>query len=145
MPTIFFNLLQWILDYSGFWTFPFRVPPPEGRERDTDSMLKTQCEEWRGNELSAELTVVHSYYISEPSEQSCTSQCGSAYIFFMQDEIRILDVESDAGDGVIVTFSDGTIGGYVVEELLELRPYREPIRKQHANRAPSGSGECASA
>jgi hypothetical protein len=61
----------------------------------------------------------------------------------MKDEIRILDVESDAGDGVIVTFSDGTIGGYVVEELLELRPYREPIRKQHANRAPSGSGECA--
>jgi hypothetical protein len=39
----------------------------------------------------------------------------------MKDEIRILDVESDAGDGVIVTFSDGTIGGYVVEELLELR------------------------
>jgi hypothetical protein len=30
-----------------------------------------------------------------------------------------------------------------VEELLELRPYREPIRKQHANRAPSGRGECA--
>jgi hypothetical protein len=106
-------------------------------------MFKTQCEEWRGNELSAVMTVVHGYYISEPSEHNCTLQFGSAYIFSMEDEIRILDVESDAGDGVIVTFSDGTIGGYVVEELLELRPYREPIRKQYANRAPSGSEECA--
>jgi hypothetical protein len=25
-----------------------------------------------------------------------------------------------------VTFSDGTMAGYVAEELLELRPFREP-------------------
>ena len=43
----------------------------------------------------------------------------------MIDEIRILQVELDGVDGVVVTFSDGTSGGYVVEELLELRPVRE--------------------
>ncbi len=45
--------------------------------------------------------------------------------------IRILTVECDVDDGVIVTFSDGTCDGFVAEELLELRPYREPtaIRK----------------
>ena len=32
----------------------------------------------------------------------------------------------DGKDGVFVTFSDGTKAGYVVEELLELRPKREP-------------------
>ena len=29
-------------------------------------------------------------------------------------------------DGLIVTLSDGTHTAYVVEELLELRPHREP-------------------
>jgi hypothetical protein len=38
--------------------------------------------------------------------------------------IRILSVEQDGDDGLIVTFSDGTTAGYVVEELLELRPVR---------------------
>ena len=45
----------------------------------------------------------------------------------MTHEIQITKVENDCGDGVIVTFSDGTIGAYVVEELLELRPYREHL------------------
>jgi len=40
--------------------------------------------------------------------------------------IRILTVERDGDDGLIVTFSDGTTGAYVAEELLELRPKREP-------------------
>ena len=40
--------------------------------------------------------------------------------------IRILTLERDGDDGLIVTFSDGTTGGYVVEELLKLRPHREP-------------------
>jgi hypothetical protein len=31
-----------------------------------------------------------------------------------------------------VTFSDGTVGAYVVEELLELRPYREPTEEAAA-------------
>jgi hypothetical protein len=43
----------------------------------------------------------------------------------MNGEIEILAVELDGKDGLVVTFSDGTIDGYVVEELLELRPVRE--------------------
>jgi hypothetical protein len=43
----------------------------------------------------------------------------------MTCDIRVLTTELDAGDGLIVTFSDGTTSGYVAEELLELRPYRE--------------------
>ena len=38
---------------------------------------------------------------------------------------RILKIEMDSDDGLIVTFSDKTTAGYVVEELLELRPVRE--------------------
>ncbi len=50
----------------------------------------------------------------------------------MAGEIRILKVEIDGEDGLIVTFSDGTVGGYVVEELLELRPIRERVKKLRA-------------
>jgi len=39
--------------------------------------------------------------------------------------LRILTAERDGNDGLIVTFSDGTTGAYVIEELLELRPIRE--------------------
>jgi hypothetical protein len=39
--------------------------------------------------------------------------------------LKILTVEKDDGDGMIVTFSDGTTAGYVAEELAELRPRRE--------------------
>jgi hypothetical protein len=44
-------------------------------------------------------------------------------------ETRILKVEMDSDDGLIVTFSDGTRAGYVVEELLLLRPHREAVRE----------------
>jgi hypothetical protein len=47
----------------------------------------------------------------------------------MAEEIHILTVEKDGEDGLIVTFSDGTVAGYVVEELLLLRPLRERIEK----------------
>jgi hypothetical protein len=46
-------------------------------------------------------------------------------LYAMDKRISILKVERDGEDGLIVTFSDGTIGGYVVEELIELRPIRE--------------------
>jgi hypothetical protein len=46
----------------------------------------------------------------------------------MKSPIRILTTEHDGDDGLIVTFSDGTIGAYVVEELLKLRPVREPVK-----------------
>jgi hypothetical protein len=45
----------------------------------------------------------------------------------MANSVTILDVEKDGEDGVIVTFSDGTTGGYVAEELLFLRPVREAV------------------
>jgi hypothetical protein len=44
-------------------------------------------------------------------------------------QIQILTVERDDPDGLIVTFSDGTSGAYLVEELLELRPHREPTER----------------
>ena len=51
------------------------------------------------------------------------------YCRHMEMPVRIVEVEKDGDDGAIVTFSDGTIGAYVVEELLELRPYRESVDK----------------
>ena len=47
----------------------------------------------------------------------------------MPSLIHILKVERDGDDGVVVTFSDGSIAGYVVEELLELRPVRELVEE----------------
>ena len=41
------------------------------------------------------------------------------------EPIQIVNAERDGNDGVLVTFSDGTVAGYVVEELLELRPLRQ--------------------
>jgi hypothetical protein len=38
---------------------------------------------------------------------------------------RLLSTELDGDDRLIVTFSDGTTGAYVAEELLKLRPRRE--------------------
>jgi hypothetical protein len=39
----------------------------------------------------------------------------------------ILSAEKDGEDGILVSFSDGTVSGYVVEELLRLRPFREKV------------------
>ena len=47
----------------------------------------------------------------------------------MTNSVQILVAEMDGKDGVFVTFSDGTSAGYVVEELLELRPIREAVKK----------------
>jgi hypothetical protein len=46
-------------------------------------------------------------------------------LFAMAEKTQILNVERDGEEGLIVTFSDGTTGAYVAEELLELRPFRE--------------------
>jgi hypothetical protein len=50
-------------------------------------------------------------------------------LFAMSEAIIILKVEVDGKDGVVVTFSDGTLAGYVVEELLLLRPIREAVKE----------------
>ena len=55
----------------------------------------------------------------------------SPYGLKMTNTTAILTVEQES-DGVMVTFSDGTTAGYVVEELLELRPHREPTVPQEA-------------
>lgn len=57
----------------------------------------------------------------------------------MIDETRILKVEMDDGEGLIVTFSDGTTAGYVAEELLYLRPYRETVEESLNSDRPKGS------
>jgi hypothetical protein len=41
--------------------------------------------------------------------------------------IEIVKVEQEGKDGILVTFSDGTVSGYVVEEFPELRPVREKL------------------
>jgi hypothetical protein len=43
--------------------------------------------------------------------------------------IEIVNVEKDGNDGLMVVFSDGTQCGYVVEELLALRPSREEVNQ----------------
>jgi len=53
----------------------------------------------------------------------------------MPDFVRILAVEKDSDEGVFVTFSDGTTAGYVVEELLGLRPKRKWARSQVPSKA----------
>ena len=55
----------------------------------------------------------------------------------MVNNIRIVGVEQDSDDGVIVAFSDGTIGAYVVEELLDLRPIRERVGKVAPTATPN--------
>ena len=44
--------------------------------------------------------------------------------------IRISSAELEADEGVWISFSDRTQAGFVVEELLELRPHREPIDRR---------------
>jgi hypothetical protein len=58
----------------------------------------------------------------------------------MPNSIRILTTERDGDDGLIVTFSDGTTGAYVIEELLELRPFRERDGTRQARVATKKTG-----
>ena len=55
----------------------------------------------------------------------------------MTNKTRILKVEKDCDDGLIVTFSDGTRAGYVVEELLLLRPLRERVEEPSKSDRPT--------
>jgi hypothetical protein len=54
----------------------------------------------------------------------------------MNDEIHLLAVELDGQDEFIAKFSDGTTGGYVIEELLHLRPVRERMKTGKIQNAP---------
>lgn len=47
----------------------------------------------------------------------------------MNNDIKIRIVEIDRENGLMVTFSDITIGEYVVEELLLLEPIRQRVEE----------------
>jgi hypothetical protein len=47
----------------------------------------------------------------------------------MNGKTNILKVEKNGEDGLIVTFSDGTTAGYIVEELLLLGPRRKRVEE----------------
>jgi hypothetical protein len=67
----------------------------------------------------------------DQAEQNCTDSWAEwEYIPSMAKTIEMLTTEFDGDDGLIVTFSDGTTGAYVVEELLELRPIRERTKTE---------------
>jgi hypothetical protein len=54
----------------------------------------------------------------------------------MANQIGILKAVTDGSDGLVVTFTDGTIAGYVVEELLLLRPHRESVKEAERQEPP---------
>ena len=58
---------------------------------------------------------------------------------FKQDLKAPFPESLDGHDGLVVTFSDMTTGGYVVEELLELRPIRERVKTKKIKAAPKVS------
>jgi hypothetical protein len=47
----------------------------------------------------------------------------------MVENTRIVSAKLEGEYGLIVTFTDGTEDAYTVEELLELRPCRDLVRK----------------
>ena len=53
----------------------------------------------------------------------------------MDEQIQILNVERYGADGLILIFSDRTTAGYITEELLELRPFREPVESKRSDAA----------
>jgi hypothetical protein len=56
---------------------------------------------------------------------SQTPVSGIATLQPMSEPIRIVTVAGDGEDGLFVTFSDGTIAVYLVEEQIDLMPCRE--------------------
>ena len=71
--------------------------------------------------------------VSKCEQTATSSTCNSLHV---SGEIEILAVELDGHDGLVVTFSDGTTAGYVVEELLELRPVRERVESKRTKNIP---------
>ena len=77
-----------------------------------------------------------------PSDQNWTEFLGAgAYTHLMAEKARIVTTEPDGDDGLIVTFSDGTTGAYVAEELLELRPVRERSKTKRIKTTQKGNVE----
>ena len=55
----------------------------------------------------------------------------------MKNAITILLVEQDGEDGILVKFSDGTVAGFLAEELLDLRPDRDMIEGERTVPQPT--------
>ena len=56
----------------------------------------------------------------------------------MNGPTRILKLEIESHEELIVTFSDGTVREYTVGELLDLRSQSEPVKKSpHAGHEDS--------
>ena len=53
--------------------------------------------------------------------------------------IYILKVQIDYPDGILVTFSDGTIAGFSSGELLPMRPVRESAEHYRSQTSPPPS------
>ena len=53
----------------------------------------------------------------------------------MTDPLDITDVAIIQGCGITVTFSDGTTASYPPEELAALRPYREKLYGDRAEKS----------
>jgi hypothetical protein len=65
--------------------------------------------------------IIHLVYRPNPSEAMQQDSEGLQ----PAKELRVVEVQKDGTDGILVAFSDGTVAGYVLEELIELRPFRE--------------------
>jgi hypothetical protein len=57
--------------------------------------------------------------------------------------MQIVNIEQDGPDGILGTFSDGTIAGYVAEELIELRPVRDRVTASRLCRGLGPRGDRA--
>ena len=77
-------------------------------------------------------------HVSNVEQSAILSICNSRR---MREGIHLLAVELDGQDGLIATFSDGTTGGYVVEELLGLRPVRERVKIKKIKDAPKAKAQ----
>jgi hypothetical protein len=82
-------------------------------------------DEWLAPFLKARPTIWVS--LSKSGQPFFLFACNSLLV---NGEIEILAVELDGHDGLLVTFSDGTVGGYLVEELPELRPVKK-VKNAH--------------
>jgi hypothetical protein len=56
----------------------------------------------------------------------------------MNDALDIVDVEIIRDCGIVVQFSDGTVARYTPEQLAGLRPYRDFIDEEIAQRPSRG-------
>jgi hypothetical protein len=67
------------------------------------------------------------FQVSNSEQSPIFPMCNSRRV---NDGIHVLAVELDGDVGLVVTFSDGTTGGYVIEELLQLGPVRERVKQE---------------